>query len=63
MERSEGGLWFSDYPGFQEALDILLEREGLRTSMGSRGKDYVLRTFCWYRVVEDFLAALEDGGA
>ena len=63
LERSGGGLWFRDYPGFHEAMELLLEREGLRASMGARGREYVLSTFCWDRVVESFLAALEDGGA
>jgi len=63
VERSEGGLWFRDYPTFHEAMDVLLESEGLRGSMGARGREYVLSAFCWDRVVESFLAALDDGGA
>ncbi len=63
MERSEGGLWFTDYPGFHEALDILFEREDLRKVMGKKGRDYVLNTFSWDHVVENFHAALENGGA
>jgi len=63
MERSEGGLWFTDYPSFHEALDILCEREELRGIMGRRGRDYVLSNFNWDQVVQNFFAALEDGGA
>jgi glycosyltransferase involved in cell wall biosynthesis len=61
VEQSAGGLWFSDYPGFHEALDFLLDHPRVRAEMGERGREYVLSKYSWDEVVRNFSAALEDG--
>jgi len=61
VEQSAGGLWFSDYPDFHEALGFLLDHPRVRAEMGERGREYVLRKYSWDEVVDNFSAALEDG--
>jgi glycosyltransferase involved in cell wall biosynthesis len=60
-QRSNGGLWFYDYPTFCEALDLLLDRPDLREEMGRRGKEYVLNNYRWDDVAGYFEGALRDG--
>jgi len=61
VEQCAGGLWFSDYPDFHEALGFLLDHPRVRAEMGERGREYVLSKYSWDEVVRNFSAALEDG--
>jgi glycosyltransferase involved in cell wall biosynthesis len=61
VEESGGGLWFTDYPTFHEALSFLLDDAERRAAMAERGKDYVLRNYSWDEVVRNFSAVLEEG--
>lgn len=61
VERCGGGLWFTDYPTFHEALDYLLDRPALREEMGLMGRDYIMENYNWDRIVERFSAVLEEG--
>lgn len=45
--RSGGGLIFGDFGTFAAALDLLLCNPDLRTTIGERGRAYVLRTCNW----------------
>ncbi len=45
--RSGGGLIFDDFGTFAAALDLLLCNPDLRTTLGERGRAYVLRTCNW----------------
>lgn len=61
VEKSGGGLWFTDYPGFHEALSFILDNPAARERMGERGRDYVLANYSWDEVVRNFTAVLEEG--
>jgi glycosyltransferase involved in cell wall biosynthesis len=56
--QSNGGLWFRNYPEFEEALMLLLTQPGLRKQLGASGRQYVLDRYSWARVDERLLAAL-----
>jgi len=58
---AQGGLWFRDYPEFEEALLLLLDQPELRRALGANGRDFALRTYAPAAVTERFLAALEGG--
>jgi glycosyltransferase involved in cell wall biosynthesis len=55
---SNGGLWFKNYPEFEEALSLLLTRPALRTAMGKAGERYVRETYSWPAVETRLMAAL-----
>lgn len=57
--KSNGGLWFSRYPEFEEELALLLDRPDLRQAMGSAGRAYVEREYSWSAVERKLMAALE----
>lgn len=43
--RSNGGLWFAGYEGFETALKMLLEQPGLRQMLGRNGRSYAIEHF------------------
>jgi glycosyltransferase involved in cell wall biosynthesis len=43
--RSNGGLWFNNYPEFEEELLLLLNNENLRMKMADAGRNYVLTEY------------------
>lgn len=53
-----GGLWFRDYPEFEEALFYLLEDRGRAERMGASGRDYVLKNYNWETILERLETAL-----
>lgn len=57
--RSGGGLWFRNYPEFEEELSLLLNDESLRRQMGQQGREFVLREYAWDRVEQRLFAALD----
>ena len=58
--RSNGGLYFTNYPEFEETLARLLRDEHLRRGMASAGRRYVLENYQWDVVVERYKAAIRD---
>lgn len=56
--RSGAGLWFRNYPEFEEELVRLLDDAPLRKAMGEAGRQYVLREYAWDAVEKRFEAAL-----
>ncbi len=57
--QSNGGLWFANYPEFEEELALLLDQPGLRSALGAAGHDYVRREYSWTAVEQRFLNALD----
>ncbi len=57
--KSRAGLWFRNYPEFEEALQILLRDEELRDAMGRFGRDYVISQYAWPAVEARFQKALD----
>ena len=56
--KSNGGLWFKNYPEFEESLSLLLTRPALREAMGKAGQRYVSETYSWPSVETRLMAAL-----
>jgi len=48
--KSNGGLWFRNYPEFEECLSLLLAKPALRAAMGQAGCAYVQREYSWKAV-------------
>jgi glycosyltransferase involved in cell wall biosynthesis len=46
-ERSGGGLWFGSYRQFEAVIERLMADEGLRRTLGARGRAYVDRYYQW----------------
>ena len=57
--KSRAGLWFRNYPEFEEALQILLRDEELRDAMGRFGREYVISQYAWPVVEARFQKALD----
>lgn len=58
-EKSNGGLYFDDYPHFAECLDLLLGRPELRARMAKAGRDYVLKNYAWPVITARFQGLIE----
>ncbi len=58
--RSGGGLWFRNYPEFEEELNFLLDQPARRQHMGENGRKYVLDEYAWASVDRRLLDALRD---
>lgn len=56
--KSNGGLWFRNYPEFEESLMLLYAKPELRSAMGLTGKRYVRENYSWPVVRGRLLAAL-----
>lgn len=56
--RSGGGLWFRNYPEFEEELLLLLENAETRKKMGESGREFVLKQYSWDAVERRLLDAL-----
>ena len=60
------GLFYSSYPEFEGALDLLLGDERLRLALGTNGFDYVSRNYTWPLIIQkyeklfDYMAGLES---
>ena len=48
------GLFYSNYPEFEEGLDLLLRDERLRRALGGNGFDYVARNYTWPLIIEKY---------
>ena len=57
--KSNGGLWFRDYPEFEEALLFLLDQPAGREALASAGKSFTEREYCWSAIEAKLLAALD----
>jgi glycosyltransferase involved in cell wall biosynthesis len=56
--KSNGGLWFRNYPEFEESLMLLFSKPELRSAMGQAGRHYVRESYSWPVVRARLLAAL-----
>ncbi len=58
--RSNGGLWFCNYPEFEEALMLLITQPDTRRAMAANGKRFVEFEYAWPAVESRLLAAIND---
>jgi glycosyltransferase involved in cell wall biosynthesis len=61
--RSGGGLWFRNYPEFEESLLTLIEQPDLANRMGASGQSYTRKVYDWQAVEQRMLNALDGGHA
>jgi glycosyltransferase involved in cell wall biosynthesis len=57
-ERSNGGLWYTDYEQFRECTDRLLGGERLSRTLGEQGRAYVEADYTWDRTIGVYTRAL-----
>jgi glycosyltransferase involved in cell wall biosynthesis len=62
VRQSRGGLYFSTFPEFAEALDLLQPTSPLRARLGQNGWRYVTHNYNWDAVAHRFEAALRQWG-
>lgn len=60
-ESSNGGLWFANYPEFEEMLLLYLDQPDLARAMAEKGREYTIAKYAPDAVRKRFGAALKDG--
>ena len=58
-EQSGGGLWFSDFAGFEAAVDLLTNDNSLHGAMAELGQRYVAVNYSWPVVLDRYCSFLE----
>jgi glycosyltransferase involved in cell wall biosynthesis len=48
--RSNGGLWYTDYEEFREAMNYLLENDPVAHTLGAQGEAFVTANYTWEAV-------------
>lgn len=54
-QRSNAGLWYSNYDEFKEAFLVLQKNNGLRELMGENGKKYFNTHYAWDKIEDKYL--------
>lgn len=57
--RSNGGLWYTSYQEFREALRLLMERDDIRLALGRSGRRYVAGTYRWDTVIRTYREVID----
>jgi glycosyltransferase involved in cell wall biosynthesis len=60
VERSRGGLHFSDFYEFEACTDYLIERPDLRKKMAAAGAKFVGRNYSWDALITRLTGWLEN---
>jgi glycosyltransferase involved in cell wall biosynthesis len=58
--RSNGGLWYTSYGEFREALGVLLDNRDMLVSLGRQGRAYVRSGYRWDTVEKAYRDAIQD---
>ena len=62
-QRSNGGLYYENYPEFREVLKLLLASPRLRAVLGENGKAYYDANYTWDIIEKKYLAIMNELGA
>ena len=64
-QRSNAGLWYTNYDEFKEAFLVLQENGDLREQMGENGKKYFYDHYAWDKIEDNYLKIIAylDGKA
>jgi glycosyltransferase involved in cell wall biosynthesis len=57
--RSNGGLFYENYPEFREALSLLLGAPRLRRALGENGRRYFEANYRWEVIEGKYLAVFD----
>jgi len=60
--KAGGGLYFADYPEFEEAVTCLLENPETARALAAGGKSYVEKNYRWATVLDKLESALAEAG-
>jgi len=58
--RSNGGLFYENYPEFKEALKLLLSSSKLRQAMGRNGQKYFEENYTWEVIENKYLSVVNQ---
>jgi glycosyltransferase involved in cell wall biosynthesis len=58
--NSQGGLFFKDYPEFEECLREILGDPALTRTMARKGRDYVLSRFHWDSISQKYIRLIQE---
>lgn len=59
-KRANGGLWYKSYDEFEVGLSLLLNNPETRRMLGESGKRYVMGSYSWNRIEEQYLELIPD---
>jgi len=57
--KSNAGLWFSNYPEFEMELKLLLDTPGLSKTLARNGRDFVIKNYSKKAIQEKLNSAIE----
>jgi len=57
--RSNAGVYYSDYSEFKEAFRLLLDKPRLRDAMGKNGKEFFQKHYTWDVIENKYLSILD----
>ncbi len=60
VETSGGGLWYTSFPEFESAVEVLLEDRQRAEAMGKAGRRYVMDVYSWDAVLGRVSKILEE---
>jgi glycosyltransferase involved in cell wall biosynthesis len=60
--RSNGGLFYENYPEFREALRLLSASPQLRRALGANGRKYYFENYTWEIIEQKYLTILNRLG-
>jgi glycosyltransferase involved in cell wall biosynthesis len=58
--RSDGGLWYADYPEFREGMTRLLDDDSLVLTLGRQGYAFAEQNYTWEEVDKKFARILSS---
>lgn len=58
--ESNGGLYFDNYPEFEETINYLLKRPQIANQMGKNGRKYVLEHFDWNVIIRKYMEFFDE---
>ncbi len=59
-KRSNGGLWFENYPEFEGTVNYIIEHRDTADIMGANGRQFVLENFAWDVITKKYLDFFEE---
>ena len=58
--QSNGGLWFENYPEFEETVNYIMEHRDIAEQMGINGRNFVLERFAWDVITDKYINYFND---
>ncbi len=60
--RSNGGLWYTNYPEFEEVMLLMLNNQNLMEEMGKNGISFFENNYAWNVIEDKYLGLFEKMG-